>query len=114
MVSSLRDFPRHFHEQMGVWQRMSAQNIGIFGREVKLRRVARFIWFCALLAVLATVPYIVVDFRKSGYSTHYTAFVTAGLFVLLACPVAFYEAREARTLASRSPTFGRAFSNLTA
>ena len=38
---------------------------------VPLRRVFRFLWALAAVAILAGLPTLILDFRHSGYSVHY-------------------------------------------
>ena len=70
---------------------------------VPLRRVFRFLWGLAAIAILAGLPTLILDFRHSGYSVHYQACTHTRLPPLLCachCPSiqAYHSAHGCRKL----------------
>ena len=74
-----------------------------------LRRVFRFLWALAAVAILAGLPTLILDFRHSGYSVHYQ--------VRTRDPYAFVCTRccsEIWELLSTSPAAGWGFASVDA
>jgi hypothetical protein len=58
---------------------------------VPIRRFIRVIWVMITLAILGSIPWMLIEFKRSSYSIHYQSWVVAGIFVLLAVSVSVYE-----------------------
>ena len=55
------------------------------------RRWFRILWCLLAVALLAALPMIIIEFKKSNFSVKYQAWFISGMFVLMALPVSIYE-----------------------
>lgn len=58
---------------------------------IPIRRFLRAIWVLITLFILGSIPWMLIEFKRSAYSIHYQAWLVAGIFVLLAVSVSVYE-----------------------
>lgn len=58
---------------------------------IPIRRFLRVVWVLIALYILGSIPWMLIEFKRSGYSIHYQAWLVAGIFVLLAVSVSVYE-----------------------
>jgi hypothetical protein len=58
---------------------------------IPIRRFLRAIWVLITLFILGSIPWMLIEFKRSSYSIHYQAWLVAGIFVLLAVSVSVYE-----------------------
>lgn len=55
------------------------------------RRWFRILWCLLAVGLLAALPMIIIEFKKSNFSVKYQAWFISGMFVLMALPVSVYE-----------------------
>ena len=58
---------------------------------IPIRRFLRVVWVLIALYILGSIPWMLIEFKRSSYSIHYQAWLVAGIFVLLAVSVSVYE-----------------------
>ncbi|KAK9794030.1 hypothetical protein WJX73_006148 [Symbiochloris irregularis] len=56
-----------------------------------VRRWFRILWCISAVGCLAALPFLVIEFKKTGFALHDEAWFISAIFVLLAIPVTIYE-----------------------